>query len=216
MMAWLWPYIVRGTVSARPFRNAGRSKLGAFVMRNSRQHYHAQRFLGASYLKAAALASALLLATAGAPATAGEGPERIVSCQTLPTGITVTVETGGCTARADFLLSTNPAGAKTDIELRRTKPDTCKGNFPDGLKLQFSWADLKLAPGSKFALQNQPLPGPDGKKSCAGTVPVAAGIEQTVTPAQTLTPAKTYQHKRWHRRHRHRHHNYDCDCICDF
>ncbi|MGA7328891.1 MAG: hypothetical protein WBX25_31500 [Rhodomicrobium sp.] len=54
------------------------------------------------------------------------------------------------------LISAQPAphGAAR-IEIRRLKADNCKGNFPAGLKLLFTWSDLKLMLKSAMSFLSQ-------------------------------------------------------------
>jgi hypothetical protein len=88
-------------------------------------------------------------------AAQSEPLERLLSTETDANGISVTVPTGGCTSKSDFEVSSHPAGSgKAEIEFKRLKPDDCKGNFPRGLKLNFSWNDLKLPPGTTLVVKN--------------------------------------------------------------
>jgi hypothetical protein len=91
-----------------------------------------------------------------ADARAAEAPlADIMAAKPGDAGIDVTVPTGGCTKKADFEVAAQPAvkGAAR-IEIRRLKSDFCKGNFPDGLKLSFTWDDLRLPAGTKLKLAN--------------------------------------------------------------
>jgi Fe-S cluster assembly iron-binding protein IscA len=179
--------------------------------------------------KAFALALPLtLLAAAGLPAMAAQELEKIISSEPAPTGITVTVATGGCTEKADFQVSSSPgADGKTSIELKRTKADSCKGNFPDGLKLHYTWAELKLPDGTQVAVKNPADP-------VFGAIPptVVAAAEVKAAPRHYYR-ARRHRHRQgWHGsrqvedagfewtapvRHRHRHfhrHHRDCYCPC--
>src|SRR5262249_5630707 len=63
--------------------------------------------------------------------------------------------TGGCTNKTDFAVSSEVSKeGKVIIELRRTKPDDCKGNFPEGLKLNFTWSELQLSQHDKISFKN--------------------------------------------------------------
>ncbi len=79
----------------------------------------------------------------------------LISAEPAEGGLSVTVPTGGCTAKTDFEVSAQPAphGAAR-IEIRRLKDDNCKGNFPAGLKLLFTWSDLKLPSGTRLIVKN--------------------------------------------------------------
>ena len=154
--------------------------------------------------------SLTLLAAGGSPAGAAQELERIVSAEPTPAGIAVTVPTGGCTKKADFDVSSSPvSGGKATVELRRTKPDTCKGNFPDGLKLQYTWTELNLPEGTQLSVKNPVEP--------------AFGV-QPVNPAPVKEFSRAGRHhwashyrRGWHRHHRHRHfhkHRGHCYCPC--
>ncbi len=165
-----------------------------------------------------------LLAAAGLPAIASQELEKIISSEPAPTGITVTVATGGCTGKADFQVSSSAvADGKTSIELRRTKADTCKGNFPDGLKLHYTWGELKLPDGTQIMVKNPADP-------VFGAIPPAmAAAAEVKTAPRHYYRARRHHHRRgWHRGRRseragfewgaplrHCHfHRYRRDCYC--
>ena len=88
-------------------------------------------------------------------ASAGNAPMGLMAAEPNDAGIKVTVPTGGCTKKADFAVSSHPVqGGAAQIEFKRLKPDDCKGYFPDGLKLLFTWDDLKLPAGTKLTVAN--------------------------------------------------------------
>ena len=63
------------------------------------------------HLRPFALALSLTLLAAGSgPAGAAQELEQIVSMEPTPAGIAVTVQTGGCTKKADFEVSSCAAG----------------------------------------------------------------------------------------------------------
>ncbi|MFZ1109163.1 MAG: hypothetical protein WAN43_12585 [Rhodomicrobium sp.] len=104
--------------------------------------------------RVAASAACLLIAV---QARAAETPPLADLLAAKPTdaGIDVTVTTGGCTKKADFAVSAQPpAQGAAKVEIRRLKSDWCKGNFPDGIKLTFTWEELKLPAGTKLSLAN--------------------------------------------------------------
>ncbi len=79
----------------------------------------------------------------------------LVSVEPVEAGINVTVPTGGCTKKADFDVSASQASkGAAKVEIRRLNRDFCKGYFPDGLKLLFTWDDLKLPAGTKLTVAN--------------------------------------------------------------
>ena len=151
-----------------------------------------------THLKPLALALPLMLfAAAGLPAMASQELEKIISSEPAPTGVTITVATGGCTEKADFQVSSSRvADGKATIELRRTKGDTCKGNFPDGLKLHYTWAELKLPEGTQITVKNLADP------VFGAMVPAMAKAADTVKAAEVKKkPRRHYRAKRHYRRH---------------
>jgi hypothetical protein len=171
----------------------------------------------------------MLLAGAGLPAVASQGLEKIIASEPAPTGITITVATGGCTEKADFQVISSPAaGGKASIELRRTKGDSCKGNFPDGLKLHYTWAELKLPEGTQISVKNPVDP-------VLGAMPpaMAKAAEVKKTPRHHYRARRHHRRRarhgsrrpersgfvwgapvRHHGRHFNRHRAYSCDCPC--
>jgi hypothetical protein len=83
--------------------------------------------------------------------------EKLLSAETGADGINVTMRTGGCTSKSDFAVNARPTGGnRADVEFNRLHPDDCKGNFPGGLKLFYSWSELKLPAGTAIVFKNLP------------------------------------------------------------
>src|SRR5262249_19779283 len=79
----------------------------------------------------------------------------LLAAETTEAGLSVTVPTGGCTQKSDFEITANRLGAgEASVEIRRPRPDHCKGNFPGGAKLEFTWDDLKLPKDTKLVVKN--------------------------------------------------------------
>jgi len=96
----------------------------------------------------------VLLSTSGAMAE-GAPLAELKAAETTGAGISVTVATGGCTEKSDFEAGAQPAAkGAANVEIRRLKRDDCKGNFPAGLKLLFTWNELKLPAGTKLHVKN--------------------------------------------------------------
>jgi hypothetical protein len=111
----------------------------------------------------------------------------VLAFEPTQAGISVTVPTGGCTKKADFEVnSRQPVPGTAQVEFKRLKPDACKGNFPDGIKLTFSWDDLKLPAGTKLTVAN-PMAG-------------QAALVKDARPAQVTAHKKL--RKRCKRKHR--------------
>lgn len=124
-----------------------------------------------------AACAGVLFATS--PARAENTPlDEIKGSEQNTAGVNVTVMTGGCTKKEDFQVSTRPgASGVMDVELKRLHADRCKGNFPDGIKIQFTWGDLKLPEGTKLAVKN-PLEGKARASKRTGNRAVSAAPEK--------------------------------------
>jgi hypothetical protein len=109
-----------------------------------------------SYLKCCVLIAAAVFLPLGPWARAEPVPlAALLAAEATEDGLTLTVPTGGCTKKSDFELSSSLVKKGTAVvAVRRPIPDVCKGNFPDGLKLAFSWAELKLPEHTKISLKN--------------------------------------------------------------
>jgi hypothetical protein len=106
------------------------------------------------------LLSLSLLAGGKQAIAAASTTEELMAAEHTASGITITVETGGCTDKSDFeVASTPPKDGKASVEFRRLNKDSCKGFFPAGLKLDFTWADLKVPQGTKLVVKN-PIESP--------------------------------------------------------
>jgi|SRR5208337_3676963 len=81
--------------------------------------------------------------------------EKLLAVKFTKMGVTLTVWTGGCTKKSDFeIMSRRLKKRVVSIEVRRLAPDVCKGNFPDGVKLLFSWSELRAPNRTKILLRN--------------------------------------------------------------
>ncbi len=102
----------------------------------------------------------LMVAFALLPAWQCAGAERVplaelLVAETTDAGLSVTVPTGGCTQKSDFeIKASTVSNGGASVEIRRLRKDTCKGNFPEGLKLVFTWDDLKLPANTKLGVKN--------------------------------------------------------------
>ncbi len=124
------------------------------------------------------------------PAFAAPEPlEELISAKPAEAGLNITVPTGGCTNKSDFAVSTKPTpkGAAS-VEIRRLHPDTCKGNFPAGVKLLLTWGDLNLPAGTKLIIKN----------------PIESEANPSPPPPKHQIKARN-KGKRCHRSKRHRH-----------
>jgi hypothetical protein len=70
-------------------------------------------------------------------------------------GLEVRVPTGGCTSKGDFGIEKNTVGTNHNfITIIRNREDFCKGYFPEGTLLHFSWAELGLNLHEGFSVTN--------------------------------------------------------------
>ena len=69
-------------------------------------------------------------------------------------GVEVTVPTGGCTEKSHFRLRPVEGAGETILFFDRMIRDRCKGNFPEGTRLEFSWKEIGIAPHRPVTLGN--------------------------------------------------------------
>lgn len=129
------------------------------------------------------------------PATAAASTvEELMSAENTPAGIAITVETGGCTKKSDFKVDADQVqNGKAAVEFRRLTADTCKGNFPEGLKLEFTWADLKLPQGTELLVKNPvDRPASDGspRKKADRTKPQKPSLRTASARRKSTARAK--------------------------
>jgi hypothetical protein len=139
----------------------------------------------------------------------------LLATETTDAGLSVTVPTGGCTQKSDFEVTARAAkNGRASVEIRRLKRDSCKGNFPEGLKLVFTWDDLKLPANTKLGVKNpvnapaqrgQITPQPSGAKQVrvvSGTrsIQTARVRERVNSTHQRRHKAQATVHRqpRWH------------------
>lgn len=67
-------------------------------------------------------------------------------------GIAVNVPTGGCTRRSDFVIRSISKNKEAIVIIHRRIRDLCKGYFPHGTWIAFSWHELGLAPGTRVVV----------------------------------------------------------------
>jgi hypothetical protein len=154
-----------------------------------------------------AIASAIILSYPGAIAGPSE-LEELLATEPTPAGIDITVETGGCTGKSDFEVTSGPVKNGTAaIAFRRLTRDTCKGFYPNGVKLHYGWTDLKLLEGTKLSVKN-----PVGNQTTTQTVPPSRKKDMNSKPGRSRQArpghhrslrTKATRHRRKHRRRRH-------------
>lgn len=87
-----------------------------------------------------------------AKAQVRELAEPIMRYKVCAAGLAITVRTNGCTSKDDFVLS-NKDG---NVTLTRNVPDSCKGFFPAGTVLFWSWGEVG-SNGRKFRAITNPI-----------------------------------------------------------
>lgn len=90
--------------------------------------------------------------------------EGILGFHVGPQGISFQVVSGGCTSKDDFQLSRQQARTQRGDSLMRVgllrtgKPDFCEAFYPYGIEISYTWAELGLAQGSTFVIDNKLRP----------------------------------------------------------
>lgn len=70
--------------------------------------------------------------------------------------LTVTVSDNGCTTKEFFNIAVDhDGGNQFDLGLQRIREDFCKANNPDGVSIQWTYAELGLPDGAEVTLRNQ-------------------------------------------------------------
>ena len=98
----------------------------------------------------------------GAPSADAE-QEAIYSAGLGREGLTVRVNSNGCTKLADFRVQVLDGYPAPTVILHRVQPDNCRSLVAGGVDLLFSWTKLKLPKSSPIVLANpltaDPTPG---------------------------------------------------------
>jgi hypothetical protein len=171
-----------------------------------------KRIFEMSYLTRYMLIATAILLPLGQRAGAAPAPlAELLATEATKDGLTLTVPTGGCTKKSDFELTSSPVkNSAAVVEVRRPIPDTCKGNFPGGLKLAFSWAELKLPEHTKISVKNpvesaRPLQQRDARQVSPHKGPRYCRIaNQRSHLCPSRHRAKAAHHYAHHRIHHHR------------
>ncbi|HEX7673112.1 MAG TPA: hypothetical protein VF412_03020 [Bdellovibrio sp.] len=87
-------------------------------------------------------------------AEAYEMKEGLMGYMTRPDGIEIQVQSGGCTRKEDFKITTEDFQAFKELTLYRTRPDECLAFVPWGTVLFFSHQELGLKSGENFHFAN--------------------------------------------------------------
>lgn len=92
-------------------------------------------------------------------AEATEVVEPLKSLARTKAGLTVRVYTGGCTDKSHFAWKQVPAGelskkAPAELIMVRTQKDNCYAHIPEGMVIDFSYAELGLKPDAVFTVGN--------------------------------------------------------------
>lgn len=69
-------------------------------------------------------------------------------------GIAVQVRSNGCTGAASFAVTAERDEGTTVLTLRRTRPDFCRAFLRGGVRVNWSWSELGLAPPERVTLAN--------------------------------------------------------------
>jgi hypothetical protein len=72
--------------------------------------------------------------------------------RSTPNGVEVNVSTGGCTERISFIIKSVVKNKEASVIIHRRERDACKGFFPDGTWIAFSWQELGLTPGTSITV----------------------------------------------------------------
>lgn len=97
--------------------------------------------------------TALLFAAMMLPLSASAA-EALLGYTYTTTGVTIQVNSGGCTSKEDFKVETIIGPNYYDVTFNRTQPDFCEAFFVTGVTIDFTWAEMGLRDGDQFQITN--------------------------------------------------------------
>jgi hypothetical protein len=103
----------------------------------------------------AVLASAYGSVALGQSQSTLAGPEPVLSFRATGDTMRIRVHTGGCTSAENFSLAVERLSGLAQVTLTRQVPDNCKGNFPEGTEITFSYDAAGLDRADAIRLTNQ-------------------------------------------------------------
>jgi hypothetical protein len=121
----------------------------------------------AGFTIAAAVVTAAFSAAAFAqsdPARTGlaqSGPARseaVLAFRDTGDSLRIRVSTGGCTTANDFNVNVDRSRGQAHVTLVRVVPDNCKGDFPEGTEIAFSYEAAGVQPAERVQLMNRVAP----------------------------------------------------------
>jgi hypothetical protein len=80
--------------------------------------------------------------------------EPVLAFRTTGTQLVFRVFSGGCTETEHFHLDVRRRNGQAEVTLTRIVPDNCKGDFPDGTEIRFSYAKIDLDRNDVIRLRN--------------------------------------------------------------
>jgi hypothetical protein len=90
----------------------------------------------------------------GAGQRAPESLEPVLAFRATGKVLWFRVHTGGCTLADHFRLHVERKGGCAEVSLLRLIPDTCKGDFPNGTEITFSYESAGLERDEVVRLTN--------------------------------------------------------------
>lgn len=84
--------------------------------------------------------------------------EAVLSFRTTGDELRVRVGTGGCTTASDFSVNVERVRGQANVTLTRVVPDNCKGHFPEGTEVAFSYEAAGVQPNERVQLMNRVSP----------------------------------------------------------
>jgi len=80
--------------------------------------------------------------------------EPVLAFRATGTQLVFRVFSGGCTETEHFHLDVRRRNSNAEVTLTRLVPDNCKGDFPDGAEIRFSYAKIGLERNDAIRLCN--------------------------------------------------------------
>lgn len=106
-------------------------------------------------------ASAFAQSDAGRTGFAQSEPahsEVVLGFRATGDSLRVRVSTGGCTTANDFSFNVERSSGQAHLTVVRVVPDNCKGDFPEGTEIAFSYEAAGVNPAEHVRLMNRVAP----------------------------------------------------------
>jgi hypothetical protein len=103
----------------------------------------------------AVMASAFAHGASAQSPSARMSEEPVLAFRATGDGLRFRVQTGGCTSAQNFQLGVQRSSGQAQLTLTRVVPDSCKGDFPEGTEITFSYDAAGIDRADAIQLMNR-------------------------------------------------------------